>query len=81
MIDGRQARHVVEQKELHDFCLSHPKGDENLIRVFGMLKQSSYDFIFFWWRRNNEHERVFFNVVELVISIYVIHTCWTLTTW
>jgi hypothetical protein len=48
MIDGRQARHVVEQKELHDFCLSHPKGDENLIRVFGMLKQSSYDFIFFW---------------------------------
>jgi hypothetical protein len=33
MIDVRQARHVVEQKECMIFFLFHPKGDENLIRV------------------------------------------------
>lgn len=35
MIDVRQARHVVEQKECVVFFLSHPKGDVNLIRVLG----------------------------------------------
>ncbi len=36
MIDVRQARHICGwTRGMHDFFLSHPKGDEILIRVFG----------------------------------------------
>jgi len=42
-----------------------------------MVKQSSYDFS--GEKKNNGHKRVFFNVVELLL-VYVIRTCWTLST-
>jgi hypothetical protein len=48
---------------MHDFFLSHPKGDENLIRGFGMLKQSSYDFLFFFGEGEIMNMKEFFSML------------------